>query len=94
MVNQAFVKQFLPEGNPIGQSVRSSMLKIEAPELLLAQAPEDWFEIIGVMADARDDGIDHPVKPAVLLPYSFVLPPKCRLARALQRRSRDGAHFG
>jgi predicted permease len=75
MVNQAFVKQFLPEGNPIGQSVRSPMLKIENPELVLAQAPEDWLEIIGVMADARNDGLDHPIKPAVLLPYSFVLPP-------------------
>ena len=75
LVNQAFVKQFLPEGNPIGQSVRSPMLKVEQPELLLAQAPDDWLEIIGVVADTRDDGLERPVKPAVFLPYSFVLPP-------------------
>jgi len=75
MVNQAFVKQFLPEGNPIGQSVRSPMLKVEDPDLLVAQAPDDWFEVVGVVADARNDGLDHPVKPALFLPYSFVLPP-------------------
>src|SRR6266481_4031943 len=75
LVNQAFVKQFLPEGNPIGQSVRSPMLKVEQPELLLAQAPDDWLEIIGVVGDARDDGLERPVKPAVFLPYSFILPP-------------------
>ena len=75
LVNQAFVKQFLPEGNPIGQSVRSAMLKVEQPDFLLAQAPDDWLEIIGVVGDARDDGLDHPVKPAVFLPYSFVLTP-------------------
>lgn len=79
LVNQAFVKQFLPEGSPIGQSVRSPMLKVEQPDLLLAQAPDDWLEIIGVVADARDDGLDHPVKPAVFLPYSFVLPPDVAL---------------
>ncbi len=75
LVNQAFVKQFLPDGNPIGQAVRSSMLKIERPDLLLSQAPDDWLEVIGVVGDARNDGLDHPTKPAVFLPYSFLLPP-------------------
>ena len=79
LVNQAFVKQFLPEGNPIGQSVRSPMLKIEQADLLLAERPDDWLEIIGVVGDARDDGLDHPVKPAVFLPYSFILPPDVTL---------------
>jgi ABC-type antimicrobial peptide transport system permease subunit len=55
------------------------MLKVEQPDLLLAQAPDDWLEIIGVVGDARDDGLDHPVKPAVFLPYSFVLPPDVSL---------------
>jgi predicted permease len=75
VVNESFVKQFLSDGDPIGQAVRSSMLKIERPELLLTQAPDDWLEIIGVVGDVRNDGLDHPAKPAVFLPYSFVLPP-------------------
>jgi predicted permease len=79
LVNEAFVKQFLPEGNPIGQNVRSPMLRVEMPDLLLAQAPDDWLEIIGVVGDARDDGIDRPIKPAVFLPYSFLLPPDVAL---------------
>ena len=83
LVNQTFVKQYLPEGNPVGQSVRSPMLKAEFPDFLLAQAPDDWLEIIGVVGDARNDGLDHPVKPAVFVPYSFVLPPDVALlARA------------
>jgi predicted permease len=79
LVNQTFVKQYLPEGNPIGQSVRSPMLKADFPDLLLAPAPDDWLEIIGVVGDARDDGLDHPVKPAVFLPYSFILTPDLSL---------------
>jgi hypothetical protein len=74
VVNQAFVRQFLPDGDPIGQSVRSSSLKVEQPNLLVAMAPDDWLQIIGIVGDARNDGLDHPVKPAVFLPYSFVLP--------------------
>jgi hypothetical protein len=75
LVNQTFVKEFLAGADPIGQGVRSSMLKIERPDLLLAQAPEDWLEVIGVVGDVRNDGLDHPTKPAIFLPYSFLLPP-------------------
>jgi predicted permease len=75
LVNQVFVKEFLGGANPIGQAVRSSMLKAERPDLLLTQAPDDWLEVIGVVGDALNDGLDHPTKPAVFLPYSFVLPP-------------------
>jgi predicted permease len=74
VVNQTFVKQFIGDANPIGQRVRSPMLKVEQPSLLIAQAPDDWLEIIGVVGDAKNDGMDHPIKPAVFLPYSFVLP--------------------
>ena len=75
VVNQAFVKQYLGGDQPIGQVVRSPMLKVERPDLLLAQAPDDWLEVIGVVGDVRNDGLDHPTKPTVFLPYSFVLPP-------------------
>ncbi|MGC1484412.1 MAG: ABC transporter permease [Candidatus Acidiferrum sp.] len=75
LVNQAFVKQFLGDLDPIGQSVRSPQLKIDQANLLSAQSPDDWFEIIGVVGDAKNGGLDHPVKPAIFLPYSFVLLP-------------------
>lgn len=75
VVNQAFVKQFLTDGDPIGQGVRSSMLKIEQPGLVLAATPDDWLEVVGVVGDVRNDGLDRPTKPAVFLPYSFILPP-------------------
>jgi predicted permease len=75
VVNQSFVKQYVGDGDPIGRSVRSPALKIEQPSLLLASNPDEWLQIIGVVGDARNDGLDHPIKPAVFLPYSFVLPP-------------------
>jgi predicted permease len=75
LVNQAFVRQFLSGRQAIGDRVRSPLLKVEQPDLLEAQAPDDWLEIIGVVGDARNDGLERPARPAVFLPYSFVLPP-------------------
>lgn len=75
VVNQAFVKQFLAGHDAIGDSVRSPMLKVEQPDFLETQAPDDWLQIVGVVEDARNDGLDRPVMPAAFLPYSFVLTP-------------------
>jgi predicted permease len=74
LVNQAFVKQYLGDADPIGQHVRSPMLKVEQPNLISTQSPDDWLEVIGVVGDARNDGLTRPIRPAIFLPYSFVLP--------------------
>lgn len=75
LLNRAFVKEFLAGHLPIGERVRSAGLKVEQPDFMLAQSPDDWLEVIGVVEDARNDGLDRPTKPAIFLPYSFVLPP-------------------
>jgi hypothetical protein len=74
-VNRAFINQFFGGHSPIGERVRSSGLRLRQPDFLLAQAPEDWFELIGTVEDTKNDGLDRPTKPAVFLPYTFVLPP-------------------
>jgi predicted permease len=75
VVNQAFVKQFLAGHDAIGERVRSPMLKLQQPDFIAAEAPDDWLEVIGVVGDARNDGLERPAKPGVFLPYSFILPP-------------------
>ncbi|MFZ0688649.1 MAG: FtsX-like permease family protein, partial [Acidobacteriaceae bacterium] len=34
-----------------------------------------WRQIVGVVGDARNDGIDRPVVPAIYVPYTAVMPP-------------------
>ena len=75
LVNHAFVKQYLGDLNPIGQSVRSPALNISRPAFFFAPHPDDWLEVIGVVGDAKNSGLDQPVRPAIFLPYSFVLTP-------------------
>ncbi len=78
MVNQAFAKQYLGDLDPIGQSVRSPLLKTDQPNLLSAQSADNWLEVVGVVGDAKNDGLDRAVRPAIFLPYSFILPPEER----------------
>lgn len=75
LVNQAFVREYLADRNPLGQSVRSPMLKFDQPSFMFAQAPDDWLQVIGVVGDAKNDGLQRPPKPMIFLPYTFVLPP-------------------
>jgi predicted permease len=75
LVNHAFVKQYFGDLNPIGQNVRSPALQIDRPTFFSAQGPTDWLQIIGVVGDAKNAGLDQPVRPAIFLPYSFVLTP-------------------
>ena len=74
VVNQAFVKQYFGGADPIGRSFRSPALKIPNDRLVSAASPDDWFQIIGVVGDARNNGLERPVKPAIFIPYSFILP--------------------
>ena len=75
VVNQAMVRQYFGGRNPIGQSVRSPALKLNLPNLISTENPDGYLEIIGVVGDALNEGVDHPTIPAVFLPYTFILPP-------------------
>jgi predicted lysophospholipase L1 biosynthesis ABC-type transport system permease subunit len=59
VVNETFVKTFLPGGNPIGQRVRSG-----------TQNP--WSTIVGVVGDVKHYGLEQPVRPGVYLPHPLM----------------------
>jgi putative ABC transport system permease protein len=65
VVNQTFVRKYLGTDNPIGQRVR--LVRLESPPDPL---PESWFEIIGVVADVKNQGLQEPVTPETWVPYT------------------------
>jgi len=66
VVNQTFVRRYLVEGRAaIGQRVRVSDLE-NFPD----RVAEPWFEIIGVVGDVRNQGLQQPVQPEMWLPYT------------------------
>ena len=46
-------------------------LKAEPPFSQAIPDSNNWLQIIGVVADARDDGLRKPVKPALFVPFSL-----------------------
>jgi predicted permease len=70
LVNQTMAKQYWPDGDAIAKQVRLPDLKSEPPFVVAAKDSDNWLQIIGIVADARDDGLRNAVKPAVFVPYS------------------------
>jgi len=68
------------------------MLKFDQASFVFAQAPDDWLQVIGIVGDTKNDGLQRPVKPMIFLPYTFVSSgPGVFCPR--QRRSRDDNSF-
>jgi len=65
VINQTFRRRYFGNENPIGRSIHLKELK-EFPDSL----SEPWFEIIGVVADARNQGLQDPLWPEVWIPYT------------------------
>ena len=70
VVNESFVKHYYPNRDALGGSLKIPSLKNNPPERLVAPGSDGWLQVIGVTADALDDGLDKPAKPAIYLPYT------------------------
>jgi predicted permease len=73
VVNQTMARQLWPNGNVIGHQLRIPSLQDEPPYSPSAPGADGWLQIIGVAADARDDGLRSPIKPAIFVPYTLKL---------------------
>lgn len=73
VVNQTFARQYWDQANPIGRQLRFPDLKGEPSYLQAVPDSDNWMQVIGVVADARDDGLRKPVRPAIYVPFSLVV---------------------
>ncbi len=70
VINQTMARQLWPNGDAIGHQVKIPSLKDQPPYQRAAAGADGWFQIIGVAADVRDDGLRNPIKPQVYVPYT------------------------
>ncbi len=73
LVNESFAKRYYPGGEVLGRSLKIPTMKNEPPYTLAAPGSDGPLQIVGVVADALDDGLDKPVKPAIFVPYSLYM---------------------
>jgi putative ABC transport system permease protein len=65
VVNQTFVKKYLGNENPIGRQVRIAQLaEFDDP------VKDPMFEIIGLVADVKNRGLQDPIEPEMWVPYT------------------------
>ncbi|HEX4165079.1 MAG TPA: ABC transporter permease [Bryobacteraceae bacterium] len=71
VVNETMARQFWPDRSPIGQPIRLPQLKPQPPYHVAVPNSDGWLQIIGIVADSRNDGLLAPVEPAVYLPSTL-----------------------
>jgi ABC-type antimicrobial peptide transport system permease subunit len=72
VINETMAHRYWRDKNVLGQTFQLPDLKTSAFRIAAPNARQ-WFEVIGVVADARNDGLDQAVKPAVYVPYTFLM---------------------
>lgn len=67
VVNQALVKKFFGQEDPIGRRIKITMLETRPDP----PVKDPVFEIIGVVADSKNNGIQEPPRPELFVPYTI-----------------------
>jgi putative ABC transport system permease protein len=66
VVNQTLSDQYFPNQNPIGQQIKFNVLD------QIPGTPHDaYFEIVGIVSDFRNVGLQQSVQPQAFVPYTF-----------------------
>ena len=66
VVNQSFALKYLRGASPLGSSVRLAELATFPDPVA-----DPTFEIVGVVADVKNQGLQEPVQPEVWIPYTM-----------------------
>jgi predicted permease len=73
IINETLARRYFPNGNAIGQQIRTPTLTLQQgdPGQLVGVPDTDgWLQVIGVVGDSVNDGLDKLVQPAIYIPYS------------------------
>ena len=70
VVNHAFATRYLSSSQALGRQLRLPGLTAKMRNQAVSAQSTAWRQIVGVVGDARNDGVDQPVVPAIYLPYT------------------------
>src|SRR4051812_21399630 len=71
VVNETFAQRYLDGHDVIGQQLRSDVVKNDGRAATITSPHSaEWRQILGVVADYRNDGLERPQAPTIFVPYS------------------------
>ena len=71
VINRTLADMYFPNGDAIGKSIKLPMLENRPPIQLSAPGIENaWLQIIGIVADSRNNGLRDPVRPGAFAPWT------------------------
>jgi predicted permease len=71
VINETLARRDWPRGDAIGHQIRVPSLKDDGAPLSAASPQSgDWRQIVGVVADSKNNGLDQPTAPAIFVPYT------------------------
>jgi len=73
VVNHAFATRNLSSSTALGRQLRIPGLTPRNLYQVISAQSTAWRQIIGVVGDTPNDGLDAPVVPAIYLPYTAVM---------------------
>jgi putative ABC transport system permease protein len=71
VINQTMARTYFPNGDAIGHSLKVPDIKDDPPYTTIAQGADSWLQIVGIVADKRDDGLRNPILPEAFVPYTL-----------------------
>lgn len=72
VINRTLAQRYFPNGDAIEHSVRLPGVEDRPPAILSApNIADSWLQIVGIVEDARNDGLRNPIKPAIFVPYTL-----------------------
>jgi predicted permease len=72
VINRTLAQRYFPNGDAIGHSLK--MPGLEGNPATVFSPPnigKSWLQIVGIVEDARNDGLRNIARPAVFVPYTL-----------------------
>jgi ABC-type antimicrobial peptide transport system permease subunit len=73
VINRTMARKFWPAGDAIGKQLLLPTFRPEPPFFVGTADVEKGVQVIGIVADARDDGLREPVKAGMYIPYTYAM---------------------
>ena len=86
VINETMARHYFPNGDALGHSLKFPNLTDAPPFRVNAPDATDWLQIVGVIGDKLDDGLEKPILPELFVPY----PLSMRMGTQILVRSKAG----